>query len=83
MLSMWVQSSTKRAGSCLLRSCHADMYAILHLMGLYLYQLDVFLYCTFFIIGRGMTVLMLLIRGPAKWKRISRVERLVLPMSEN
>jgi hypothetical protein len=40
----------------------------------YLYQLNVFLYCMFIFIG--LTVLLLLIRGPAKWKRTSKEERL-------
>ncbi len=47
---------------------------ILHLMGIkYLYQLNVFVYCMFFFIAA--TILVLMIRGPAKWKRVSQEER--------
>ena len=39
----------------------------------YLYQLNVFLYCMFIFIGA--TIVVLLIRGPAKWRRMSKEER--------
>jgi hypothetical protein len=54
-----------------LRVCLAQ---ILHLVGIkYLYQLNVFVYCMFFFVGA--TILVLMIRGPAKWKRVSQEER--------
>lgn len=47
---------------------------IANLIGIkYLYKLNVFLYCMFIFIGA--TVLVLLVRRPAKWKRVSREER--------
>lgn len=47
---------------------------ILHLMGIkYLYQLNVFLYCMFFFIAA--TILVLMIRRPVKWKKLSQEER--------
>ena len=55
--------------------CMVHGAQILHLMGIkYLYQLNVFLYCMFFFIGA--TVVVLLIRGPSKWRRLTKEERL-------
>ena len=38
----------------------------------YLYQLNVFLYCMF--IFTGVAIVVLLIRGPAKWRRMTKEE---------
>ena len=53
---------------------------ILHLKGIrYLYQLNVFLYCMFGFVG--LTLLLLVVRGPAKWKHATREERLAAAYS--
>ena len=74
--AVWADDGSSVQNAWLLRALSHSLarVQILHLMGIrYLYQLNVFLYCMFFFIG--VTILLLLIRGPAKWKRVSKEER--------